>query len=63
MAEIFTVITGIFLAGFGYGIYQIAKREKKPDHEDVPDDSGEIGELWNTMLIFLLNQFLLIIWL
>lgn len=49
MAEIFTIITGIFLVGFGYGIYQIAKREKKPEHEDVPDDSGEIGELWNTI--------------
>ncbi|MCS5527377.1 MAG: hypothetical protein NZ774_05890, partial [Candidatus Poseidoniales archaeon] len=49
MAEVFTIIAGVFLVGFGYGIYQITKREKKPEHEDIPDDAGEIGELWNTI--------------
>jgi len=49
MAGVFTIIAGIFLVGFGYGIYQITKREKKPEHEDIPDDAGEIGELWNTI--------------
>jgi len=49
MADIFTIISGIFLVGFGYGIYQIAKRENKPDNVVVPDDAREIGALWNTI--------------
>lgn len=49
MAEISTIVAGLFLVGFGYGIYQITKRDKKPEQEDIPNDAGEIGELWDTI--------------